>query len=106
MSEAGLGRRDSDFVAMSDYQSDMRETADQAAHIIRTLTEERDFWRSSFWEAVAKAGPIRIPLSDGGFHVFHLRQLAPGQTIDYYAYDDTYQFAYRRRKREEGKWGQ
>jgi hypothetical protein len=49
-------RQDHDYVSFADYEKDMRETADKAANVIRTLIMERDEARIMLWAAVAAAG--------------------------------------------------
>lgn len=82
-----------DFVNMTDYQADMRETAEQAAHVIGEIKKDRDFWKAAFWAAVkASGGRIRIPIDVSAGPLTVARPCDKGQEISHYQYDDTYEF--------------
>lgn len=86
----GPGQRDWDFVSMSDYQSDMKESADSAAGIIKVLKNEADFWRALVEELVASAGGrakvSRRPFINAGTSV-----MLGALTIEYCASSNSYQ---------------
>jgi hypothetical protein len=65
MSETLMGRRDWDYVDMSDYQADMRESADSAAAAIA-------FVKGREREAKLRYSFLELALADA------LRQLGPG----------------------------
>lgn len=86
-------RRDFDFVDMTDYQSDMKETAEQAAHIIKDMRRDRDFWRAAFWKAVAaNGGKVRIFLDREAGPITRLQPVEKGQEVSYYQDDMTTEF--------------
>lgn len=60
-----LGRKDWDFVAIQDYQSDMAESRDQALAVIEALRRERDdLKRALILAAVEAGGRLEINESD------------------------------------------